>query len=112
MRPVPRQVPASHPATCKKLSLALELVGDAATLFIVDSLSHGEARFCALQRAADNMNPVTLTRRLKKLEQLAIVERREETVDKLSVSYRLTQRGRGLLPLLRDIKQYAKRYLA
>ncbi len=96
-------------AQCPKQ--ALEMFGDYQTLSIVDTLSIGEMRYCELQRALGNMNPVTLARRLKKLEDDGIVERREETVDKLSVSYRLLAKGEHMLPVLRSIKEFAEKHL-
>lgn len=96
-------------AKCPKQ--ALEMFGDYQTLSIVDTLALGEMRYCELQRALGNMNPVTLARRLKKLEDEKIVERREETIDKLSVSYRLLARGEHMLPVLRSIKEFAEKHL-
>ncbi len=90
---------------------ALEIFGDVQTLSIIDTLALGEMRYCELQRALGNMNPVTLARRLKKLEDEGIVERREETVDKLSVAYRLRPKGEHMLPVLRSIKAFAEKYL-
>lgn len=96
-------------AKCPKQ--ALEMFGDYQTLSIVDTLAIGEMRYCELQRALGNMNPVTLARRLKKLEDEKIVERREETIDKLSVSYRLLAKGEHMLPVLRSIKEFAEKHL-
>ncbi len=90
---------------------ALEMFGDYQTLSIVDTLAIGEMRYCELQRALGNMNPVTLARRLKKLEDEGIIERREETIDKLSVSYRLLAKGEHMLPVLRSIKEFAEKHL-
>ena len=90
---------------------ALEMFGDAQTLAIIDTLASGELRYCALQRALGNMNPVTLARRLKKLEAESIIERPEETIDKLSVTYRLQEKGRDMLPVLRSIKTFAETHL-
>lgn len=103
--------PKKSPATAKCPKRALEMFGDYQTLSIVDTLAIGEMRYCELQRALGNMNPVTLARRLKKLEDDGIVERREETVDKLSVSYRLLAKGEHMLPVLRSIKEFAEKYL-
>jgi|GEM_PF-593997 len=89
----------------------LEIFGDAWTLFIVSSLAEGEKRFCELQRVLGNLNPVTLTSRLKKMEKLGFVERKTEKIDKLSVSYALTKKGFAMLPVLREIENYAKKYL-
>lgn len=90
---------------------ALEMFGDTQTLFIIDTLAIGEMRYCELQRALGNMNPVTLGRRLKKLEDAGVIERREETIDKLSVSYQLKRKGEEMLPVLRSIRQFAEKYL-
>lgn len=103
--------PQKNPSAAKCPKQALEMFGDYQTLSIVDTLAQGELRYCELQRALGNMNPVTLARRLRKLEEEGIIERREETVDKLSVSYRLLAKGEHMLPVLRNIKEFAEKYL-
>lgn len=85
----------------------LKVIGDYWTLSIVMELRRGEARFCELQRAVGNLNPVTLTNRLKKLEEAGFVKRRTESVDKLSVTYKLSKSGKGLLPILNEIQAFA-----
>ena len=85
----------------------MKLLGDYWTLRIIDSLKSGELRYCELQRSVDNLNPVTLTSRLKKLEDAGLVSRSEETVDKVSVCYRLTSTGTDVLPILREIDVFA-----
>jgi DNA-binding HxlR family transcriptional regulator len=98
-----------HSSGCPRQ--ALEIFGDVQTLSIVDTLASGELRYCELQRALGNMNPVTLVRRLKKLEDEHIIERRVETIDKLSVSYRLRAKGEHMLPVLRSIKEFSEKHL-
>jgi DNA-binding HxlR family transcriptional regulator len=88
-----------------------EIFGDVWTLFIIRSLSDGEKRFCEIQRKVGGVNPVTLTSRLKKLEKMGFIERKKELIDKLSVSYSLTKKGVGMLPVLQAIETYAKKYL-
>lgn len=88
-----------------------EIFGDVWTLFIIRSLVEGEQRFCEIQRKIGGVNPVTLTSRLKKLEKLGFIERKKELIDKLSVSYSLTKKGEGMLPVLQAIETYAKKYL-
>lgn len=88
-----------------------EIFGDVWTLFIVRSLADGEKRFCEIQRKVGGVNPVTLTSRLKKLEKMGFIERKKELIDKLSVSYSLTKKGEGMLPVLQAIETYAKKYL-
>lgn len=117
---MPRQAHKDQPDTCDssqcqerlgRFEEALAIFGDAQTLFIIHSLSEGGKRYCELQRAVGNMNPTTLAKRLKKLEALHLIERREETVDKVSVSYSLSEKGRHMLPVLVKIKDYADRFL-
>lgn len=89
---------------------AVRLVGDACTLSIVNNLSKNPMRFCELQRALNNINPTTLTDRLKKLEQEKIIIRKEETLDKISVVYELTKKGQGAIPIIKAIKKFAIDY--
>lgn len=85
----------------------MKLLGDFWTLRIIDVLSTEETRFCALQRALGNLNPVTLTRRLKTLEEAGLVQRSEETIDKHSVTYALTQLGNEALPVIAALNTFA-----
>jgi DNA-binding HxlR family transcriptional regulator len=91
------------------LESGLKLLADFWTLNIINSLEAGELRFCEIQRALDNLNPVTLIDRLKKLQEARLIERKEETCDKLSVSYGLTKRGVEILPVIREIRVFAEK---
>lgn len=94
-----------------ELNSAIKLIGDDWILCIVGSLKAKELRFCELQRAVTGINPVTLTNRLKRLEKEKIIRRKEETLDKLSVVYELTEKGQGILPIIKEIDQFAKKFL-
>jgi len=90
----------------------LKLLGDYTTLRIIDFLRVGELRFTELQRALGDANSVTLTKRLKGLEAAGILDRREATFDRQSVTYSLSDRGKGLLPVLREIQNFTRRLRA
>ncbi len=90
----------------KSCIFTMKLLGDYWTLRALDSLRHGEVRFCELQRRLDNVNPVTLTTKLKKLEAANLVVRSEETLDKLSVTYRLSELGQKTLPIIKAIDKF------
>ncbi|MCL5798114.1 MAG: helix-turn-helix transcriptional regulator [Patescibacteria group bacterium] len=92
---------------CGKL---LKVIGDFWTLSIIMELRDGELRFCQLQRALGNLNPVTLTNRLKKLEKAKFIYRRENPNEKLAVSYTLSKRGQGMLPVLTEVQKFAAKY--
>ncbi len=94
-----------------KMNSAIELLGDTWTLAIIGSLAQGEQRFCELQRSLDGVNPVTLTQRLKKLEIERVISRKEETVDKISVVYGLTQKGKAIVPVIEQLGEYANKFL-
>ena len=87
------------------------MLGDYWTLVIIQALDGGSKRFSQLGRELQSASPTTLTIRLKKLEQQNIIQRSEETVNKLSVVYSLTDKGRGVLPILREIYLFASKFL-
>ena len=91
----------------KKCLSSIKLLGDYHILRIIDALQDGDLRFCELQRRIDNLNPVTLTSRLKKLEEANLVDRTEDTEDKVSVSYSLTQIGHQALPVLEAVNTFS-----
>lgn len=87
---------------------SLKLLGDFWTLRIIDSLKDGSLRFCEVQRSVDNLNPVTLTDRLQKLEKAGLVNRDQDPNNKMSVSYSLTRSGIAALPVLEAITAFSK----
>lgn len=98
---------ADHFESNDKFVESAKLIGDSWTLIIVETLASGPLRFSEIERQACGICPVTLTDRLKKLEQAAVVARKTEAVDKLSVSYSLTNKGRDILPILNSITKFA-----
>lgn len=84
---------------------SLKLLGDFWTLRIIDVLSEGQLHYCELQRRVDNLNPVTFTTRLKKLEEAKLVQRKKES--KTDVSYRLSKLGTEILPVLYAINKFS-----
>ena len=88
---------------------AMKVLGDFWTLRIIDFLKNDEVRFCELQRNLDNINPATLTKRLKALEEAQLVARSEETIDKVSVTYSLTELGKETLPVIKALSQFSKK---
>lgn len=94
----------------KPFKEGFKLLGDAWSLLIIRNLSDGSQRFCGLQRKLDNVNPVTLTSRLKKLEKIGLIHRETETIDRNSVCYSLSKQGKELMPILMSLESYAKKY--
>ena len=94
-----------------ELMNAIQMIGDTHVLCIVSNLGKKPMRFNEIQRAVNGINPTTLTDRLKRLEKEQIVTRAEETVDKVSVVYTLTDKGRGVLPIIKEIGIFADKFL-
>ncbi len=88
----------------------LKVLGDFWVLRIISALDTAPLRFAELERTLKDSNPVTLTNRLKKLEEGAYITRQAETCDKQSVSYELTQKGQAVLPIVAAFKKFSTRH--
>ncbi|KAB8181354.1 winged helix-turn-helix transcriptional regulator [Microbispora catharanthi] len=85
----------------------LSVIGDLWTLAILMTLQASEMRFNELQRAIPRANAVTLTSRLRKLEDAGVVSRTVESRGKQSTVYALTPFGRRLLPIVDAVRAVA-----
>jgi len=85
----------------------LKLLGDFWSLRIISALASDALRFNELQRTIDNCNPATLTERLKRLEEAGLLQRTEESVDKISVTYGLTKLGHMAMPIINAYNDFA-----
>ncbi len=87
----------------------LKLIADYWVLRIVEELHRADAplRFCELQRLLEDVSPVTLTARLRVLDERGFVSRTEGAQSKTSVSYGLTDGGRRMLPVIQAISDFA-----
>jgi len=102
--------PQTDPET-QAFQYHLKVFGDAWMLIIMSELlDDGSCRFNELQRRVCGISPVTLTNRLKKLEQLGIITRSTKVEDQLSVSYCVTDKGRAMQPVLQAIRQYGQKH--
>jgi DNA-binding HxlR family transcriptional regulator len=66
-------------------------------------------RFCQIQDLVEGINPRTLSARLDSLEQEGIIEK-IFPAEKSRCEYRLTQKGKELTPILRDMQSWSDRY--
>ena len=81
------------------------------TLLLVRELARGTSRFCELERALAGISPRTLSLRLRALEEEGIVERRTYAEVPPRVEYALTDRGRALLPIIDDMREYGEDWI-
>jgi DNA-binding HxlR family transcriptional regulator len=88
-----------------------EIISGKWTLLLIRDLAAGRSRFCELERSLDGISPRTLSLRLRALEQEGIIERRTYPEVPPRVEYRLTQKGRALVPLIEQMRRYGREWL-
>jgi DNA-binding HxlR family transcriptional regulator len=93
------------------VELAAKIVGDKWTLLIIRDLAGGCMRFGALQKSVTGISPRTLSDRLSSLEGVGLITREAFAEIPPRVEYRLTDKGRGLIPVLEAIREYGETWL-
>ena len=89
----------------------VDLVCNKWTLLLVRELAEGRSRFCELERSLTGISPRTLSLRLRALEEEGIVERQTFPEVPPRVEYALTEKGRALLPIIEDMRQWGSQWL-
>lgn len=80
------------------LARSLDIVGERWTLLIVRDLMLGPLRFTDLLAGLPGAGPNLLSRRLRRLEEVGLIDRRRLAPPAASHVYELTRHGRGLEP--------------
>jgi DNA-binding HxlR family transcriptional regulator/peroxiredoxin len=93
------------------IAQALGVVGDWWTLLVVRDIAGGTTRFDGLQRALD-INRRTLTERLKALVDNGVVAKVHYSTHPPRYEYELTNKGRGLLPVLIALQDWGTRFVS
>jgi DNA-binding HxlR family transcriptional regulator len=93
---------------CPSRDLFARLSEKWALLSIV-ALADGPLRFGALRRRLEGVTQKMLTQTLRKLESDSLIKRKVFDEMPLRVEYRLTDRGRDLLPFVKDLKAWAEK---
>jgi DNA-binding HxlR family transcriptional regulator len=90
---------------------ALELVGERWSLLVVRELLHGPLRYTDLAERLPGIGTNVLASRLRDLETGGIVARRMLPPPAASRVYELTEYGRGLRPVMRELARWGARSL-
>ncbi len=85
---------------------ALDLVGDKWTLLIVRDLAAGPRRFVELQRVLPGISTEQLRSRLNRMVADGMLTRKRYREVPPRVDYELTERARGLLPILGELARW------
>lgn len=91
---------------------AARIIGQKWTLQMVYFLLDGSSmRFCELQDRLGGVNPSTLSSRLKMLEEEGIVRREQISAIPPHVEYSLTDMGRQLEGVIREVLRWSNEWL-
>lgn len=89
---------------------ALKIFGDKWTPLIVQMLAKKTSRFCEIQDEVGGINPRTLSLRLVRLEEMGIIKKTIYSEIPLHSDYKLTKKGNDLVPILKSMVVWGKKY--
>ena len=100
----------THDTGCSVAATA-EIIATKWTPLIVHDLSEGPRRFMQLEHACPGISPRTLSERVDMLEREGIVIRRSYPESPPRVEYELTEKGRALLPIIREMRRFGRAWM-
>ena len=98
----------SHYGQYCPVAKAMELLDERWTLLVVRELMMGSQHFNALRRGVPRISPALLSKRLQTLTRAGVVERWEHGN---RVTYRLTESGRELEPIVEALGRWGIRWI-
>ena len=93
---------------CPDFHAAVELIGRRWAGAILFALAERPHFFAELAQTVPGLSDRLLSRRLRELETEGLVERSVHDGSPARVSYALTDKGRGLEPALRELRDWAR----
>lgn len=88
-----------------------DIFGDRWSLLVIrDMLFFGKRRFSDLAASDEQIATNILTDRLKKLEAAGLIRRRRDPGNRRQVIYRLTDKGKDLLPAMLEIVRWSAKH--
>ncbi|WLV25367.1 helix-turn-helix domain-containing protein [Aciduricibacillus chroicocephali] len=97
----------TQPAICPKFEKAISLLSQKWTALIIYQLLLGTQRFNEIQSAIGISGKI-LSNRLKDLESEEIVKREVIPETPVVIEYSLTEKGRSMEPIIRDIEKWSQ----
>ncbi|HST06652.1 MAG TPA: helix-turn-helix domain-containing protein [Gemmatimonadaceae bacterium] len=96
---------------CSRFHRAIELIGSRWTGAILQTLLQGRTRYAVIKSAIPDITDRMLSERLRSLESEDLVSRRVVPESPIRVEYELTVKGRELQDALREIGNWAERWI-
>jgi DNA-binding HxlR family transcriptional regulator len=92
------------------IASAMEIIGNKWTALILRDIATGIKRFGELEKSVGNINPRTLSQRLDDLERHKIITKETNNDSPTRPEYQLTDKGRDLLPVLKQMASWGTKY--
>lgn len=90
----------------------LDILGDRWSLVVVrDLMFRGKRHFTELLASEEGISTNILAARLKRLEATGLIEKSADPRSKAKFVYRLTQKGKDLLPMLLEMITWADKHV-
>ena len=92
------------------VACTLDIIGDKWTLIVIRDLLRGFSHFKDFLEPDENITTNILADRLKKLEQEKLIYKKPYQNNPVRYEYFLTEKGRDLKPLSKEILHWAAKY--
>ncbi|WP_427964123.1 winged helix-turn-helix transcriptional regulator [Altererythrobacter sp.] len=92
------------------IACSLDIFGDRWTLVILRDLLTGKSRYSEFLESPERITTNILADRLARMEEAQLITREPYQARPPRYAYRLTERGRDLHPLLREMSRWANRH--
>jgi DNA-binding HxlR family transcriptional regulator len=93
------------------IAMASEILGTRWTVILLRELLGGSTRFNDLRRGVPRMSSALLSKRLKELEDVGIVQRIASQVERGVFEYHLTRSGRDMKPIIMAMGIWGQRWI-
>lgn len=93
------------------ISSTLDILGDKWTLIILRDMFVGKTKFGEFLVSSENIATNILTKRLELIEQFGLANKSAYQQRPLRHEYKLTDKGRALLPMLQEMCKWANEYV-
>ncbi|HBG42732.1 MAG TPA: transcriptional regulator [Porphyromonadaceae bacterium] len=90
--------------------IAIDILSSSWNAWLISEIDKGVCRPCDLQRTIAVAPKRVLTKQLGELEKMGVLEKKVYPVLPLKVEYRLTDAGRGLIPILEEMERWGAGY--
>ena len=95
---------------CPRFEKAMTILSQRWTGMIIYQLLSGPQRFCTIE-SSFGVSGRVLSERLKDLENEGIVRREVHPETPVRIEYSLTEKGKALEPLMREIEKWSQSWL-